>query len=362
VSKNETHITQLDGLRFLAVSLVMFAHWIQWRLNNQFIQYVPFSHGVILFFVLSGFLITRILLENKDKYEQVHQNKSSLVKSFYIRRALRILPLYYTVLFAVYAINYSKSHELFPWLATFTINIYQSVKNVATGDFNHFWSLAVEEQFYLVWPWVILFTPRKYFLKIIAVLIVLSIAYKAYIYFFVHKWMAGAYSVSGCADALCLGALVAYLFLYHKSFSLKMSSAALCWLLFFLYLINLFAQFYFKAEALKNIFDEFLFALLAACIINRAAHKRFSFAARYILENKWVVYGGKISYGMYLYHLFIPFIYFYVKSKTGFHVDNLFLYFLVLYGVTFILAHFSWVLFERPINNLKKKFPYFKEE
>ena len=174
--------------------------------------------------------------------------------------------------------------------------------------------------------------------------------------------MAGAYSVLGCADALCLGAFVAYLFLYHKSLSFTLSSAALCWLAFLVYVLSFIAQFYFKAIAFKSIFDEFLFALFAACIINRAAHERFSFVAKYFLENKWVVYGGKISYGMYIYHLFMPFVYYYIASKTKHEIPNLGILFVVLYIATFVLAHCSWVLFEKPINDLKKKFPYFKKE
>lgn len=338
----------------------MFAHWIKWKLDIELIKHVPFTNGVILFFVLSGFLITKILLTNKDKCELAQKSKGELIKSFYIRRALRIFPIYYLVVFATVAINYRYARELFPWLATFTINIYQSIENFSVGDFNHFWSLAVEEQYYLFWPWLILFTPRKHFLKLIIGIIILSIAYKAYIYFFVHKWMAASYFVLGCADALSIGALVAYISLYYPHISKKLSSVAVLLPTVTVYIITRFVTLYFSLDSVKNIFDEFFYALVASVIVNRAARQEFTFIASAMLENKFVAYCGKISYGMYLYHLFMPFVYFYVQSKTGLHIDNLFLYFIVLYAATFVLSHFSWVLIEKPINNLKYRFPYFK--
>ena len=360
LNDNQNHISQLDGLRFFAVTSVMFAHWIKWKLDFELIKNIPFTNGVILFFVLSGFLITKILLTNKDKYEAESKNKTSLIKSFYIRRALRILPIYYLVVFATVAINYQYARELFPWLATFTINIYQSIENISVGDFNHFWSLAVEEQFYLFWPWLILFTPRKHFLKLIIGIIVLSIAYKTYIYFFVFKWMASSYFVLSCADALAIGALVAYISLYHQGISKKLSSVFVLLPTVTLYIITRVITLCFNLSTIKNVFDEFLYAIVASIIVNRASRQEFTFIAHTILQNKFVVYCGKISYGMYLYHLFIPFVYFYVQSKTGLHIDNLFLYFLSLYFTTFVLSHFSWILIEKPINNLKNKFPYFK--
>lgn len=339
----------------------MFAHWIKWQLDFELIKHVPFTNGVILFFVLSGFLITKILLINKDKYEQANKNKTSLIKVFYIRRILRIFPIYYLVIFATFLINYRLSREIFPWLATFTINIYQSIENFSVGDFNHFWSLAVEEQFYLFWPWLILFTPRKHFIKLIIAIIISSIAYKAYIFIFVHKWMAGSYFVLGCADALAIGALVAYISLYRADISKKLSSVLVLLPTVTVYILTRITTLYFNLESVKNILDEFFYAIVAAVIVNRAARQDFTFIAKAMLENKFVAYCGKISYGMYLYHLFMPFIYFYLQSKTGLHIDNLFLYFIFLYALTFIISHFSWILIEKPINNLKNKIPYFKD-
>ena len=74
------HIIQLDGLRFFAVLMVMIGHWLQWKWTNPVLLKIPFVHGVILFFVLSGFLITRILLSNRDKYNESQKNKFFSIK------------------------------------------------------------------------------------------------------------------------------------------------------------------------------------------------------------------------------------------------------------------------------------------
>src|SRR4051812_27146072 len=123
-SSKDNHIPQLDGLRFFAIAMVMVAHWLQWRLYNPFLVSFPFTHGVILFFVLSGFLITKILLNHK--IETREKSHSFFLKNFYIRRFLRIFPIYYGLLFFLFAIDYENTRDLSPWLFSYSVNIYQS--------------------------------------------------------------------------------------------------------------------------------------------------------------------------------------------------------------------------------------------
>ena len=165
------HFPELDGLRGLAISLVLISH---------FCAYVPVSSvvgadilgvtsfggsGVDLFFVLSGFLITGILLDSKGQ--------GRFFVNFYARRFLRIFPLYYGILavtliglclLSLHGGSFGKLPAnlwaLQPWLWTYTLNIGM-IAGVKGSVFTHFWSLAVEEQFYLVWPLVVFFfSPR----------------------------------------------------------------------------------------------------------------------------------------------------------------------------------------------------------
>src|ERR1041385_2325106 len=144
----------LDGIRGVAVLMVVFLHS----------RLMPFGWvGVQVFFVLSGFLITSILQTQTDR------PFGFFMRRFYWRRGLRIWPLYFLFL-ALCLIAHACLRipetwpSAWPWLASFTYNIVRISPHFADSDyFGHFWTLCVEEQFYLVWPFAVFFLPLKYF-------------------------------------------------------------------------------------------------------------------------------------------------------------------------------------------------------
>jgi peptidoglycan/LPS O-acetylase OafA/YrhL len=351
--------SQLDGLRFFAILMVMIAHWLQWQLYNPIFQKAPYGHGVTLFFVLSGFLITRILLVYKKEYEDGQGSKMKFIKRFYIRRVLRIFPIYYLTLILLYSINYQNTREVAPWLFSYSSNIYQAIHQVFIRDFNHFWSLAVEEQFYLIWPWIIVFIKPKHLTKVIIFSIVLSLITKAYIYFYVHNWMAGSYFTVSCFHALALGAGIAYISLYHKKLAAFIKNPFPVWGMIALYLMMYYVMMVkYESTFYKEVIDEFFFALTAAFIILRASDNGFKLLPKLILENKFIVYSGRISYGIYVYHLFMPGIFYWVSPYLQLYTTSKYTSFVFLYLTTFVVAHISWKLIEKPINRLNKYFPY----
>lgn len=149
----QSHVPGLDGLRGIAVLMVVFFHS----------GYLKFGWiGVQLFFVLSGYLISSILIESRK------HSLSFYLKKFYWRRVLRIMPLYYGILilltiFFLITQFPPQFAQHWPYLYSYTFNFLQGSQNfVASGVYEHFWSLSIEEQFYLVWPFVIFFVaPRK---------------------------------------------------------------------------------------------------------------------------------------------------------------------------------------------------------
>ena len=153
--KQRTHIPQLDGLRGLAIILVLLVHHFNYPPLAPFF-YFGFA-GVDVFFVLSGFVISGILLDTKQL--------KGYYKTFLARRALRTLPLYYGVLtvFAFIAPHFGTTR----WFSTYQIYFWTHTSNylfLQKGFFlplGHFWSLAMEEQFYLIWPLVILILKPK---------------------------------------------------------------------------------------------------------------------------------------------------------------------------------------------------------
>ena len=134
----DSHAPHLDGLRAVAVLAVAWSHWAP---RHQF--GIPFGTGVHLFFVLSGYLITRILLRIRTA-----DSRAAGLRAFYIRRALRIFPAYYLwVAFAVATLP--SVAATWPWHVGYLSNLLIYRQHEWAGPVSHWWSLAVEEQFYL---------------------------------------------------------------------------------------------------------------------------------------------------------------------------------------------------------------------
>ncbi len=358
--KKETYFIQLDGLRFFAVLMVMIAHWLQWQWGNPIVKAIPFGHGVILFFVLSGFLITRILLTYKDRYTELNLNKSQLILQFYKRRFLRIFPLYYALILFLFILNFENTRLISPWLFTYTSNIYQSIHQSYIGSFNHFWSLAVEEQFYLFWPILLLFIRKKATFYLIITTIVAAIIYRAILFSNDAHWMSISYSTLSSMHSLGIGALLAYISIYHKAVLAKLSHSKWLIAIISFYLIQLIIHRYFQIQWMKEILDEFFFSILSFFIILKAFFNGYKYGVKIILENRFIRYGGQISYGLYVFHVFIPKLYEYVSLKIGLSISNKYAEFILFFFVTVLLSHLSWKYFEKPINQLKSRIPYIK--
>jgi len=158
------YIRQIDGIRAIAVMMVVIFHWFAGGMVTQSGMGLM---GVDMFFALSGFLITRILLVYKwnqengiDPHRRLH-----LVGRFMYRRALRIFPAFFFLFFIFYNVIYFLSNTLktgWGWYLTYLQNFLFYIKQSwAIGKLCPFWTLAVEEQFYLFWPLVVLFVPAK---------------------------------------------------------------------------------------------------------------------------------------------------------------------------------------------------------
>jgi peptidoglycan/LPS O-acetylase OafA/YrhL len=209
--KQDTYNPQLDGLRTIAVMLVIVFHWFPVDKGLNLISNGPL--GVTLFFVLSGFLITRILLQNRQL--QAVYSFSDIYKVFMMRRVLRIFPLYYLVLLFVWL---APGMAFIPEIQTDFYDhplhylLYSSNFLIdKTGNWSNvlsiFWTLAVEEQFYLFWPIVIIKTPTRHLRRVIIATILAGIATRG-VLFFVDR--NSGVLMPTCLDSFGLGALWAY--------------------------------------------------------------------------------------------------------------------------------------------------------
>jgi peptidoglycan/LPS O-acetylase OafA/YrhL len=346
-------MVQLDALRAFAVFGVLFSHFYQY--NRPGLR--PFgTWGVRLFFMLSGFLITGILL-NCRALSSTRGGGLGQLRQFYIRRTLRIFPLFYLVVFITAAANIPAVRETFWWLVTYTSNIDFALRGSMNGPISHFWTLAVEEQFYLLWPWLILFVADRYLLPCIVTAIFLAPIYR--IAGFLAGWNNLALSVItfACLDSLGIGALLAfYRYKNPTQFRWLGQNRSYNWVGLILLIITM-------APTVINLpksISYLTLAALSAWIIHKAS-VGVTGPLGYLLEAKPLLYCGKISYGIYVYHNFVPVtvrkfctqFHLAFPQQPGWHLG-------VFGTLTILLATLSWTLFEKPINNFKNRFRYSK--
>lgn len=349
MSKSLSYNPGLDGLRTFAVGSVIIGHWSQHidRLTFlvPFASYMAYS-GVGLFFVLSGFLITRILLLAKETQD----SNGVILKQFYYRRFLRIFPLYYLVLFACLFAGLPGINFAFPWLATYTENYIGAFQPQAFQYVGHFWSLCVEEQFYIIFPFIILFIPNKFHIKTFWILIAVAIVFRLIIYKTLPEDAAGWATyifTPSCFDCFGLGAIAAYYYLYNRK-KLKLLLSFNMWyivagmLSVVLYILSSNDI----ANDLAVLFLRFFVALFCVWVIGitalRLENKRFGL----IVRSRPVVYLGKISYGLYVYHNFMPLIFEHVNYSHKAYLYPV---------VTVAISALSFHLYEHPINMLKNR-------
>jgi len=355
-----TYYKQLDGLRAIAIIGVMVAHWHQNSIKFELLRNLPYGTGVTLFFVISGFLITKILLDFREKNASEGKSQWLSIKSFFVRRSLRIFPIYYVTIFVVYIVGYGDISEILPWLSTYTTNLYMTIHSKYIGSFSHFWSLAVEEQFYLIWIFVIVFIPKVYLKQTILYIIVISILLLFYFKFHTSYCLANSLVICSM-HTLGLGALIAYYVKYEYDKIKRLDLTKVKTILLFFVLAFTLIYVYRKPDSLFSSFKDFknpAISVIYALMVLIAIKDGYKGLMKVILENKIMIYIGRISYGLYVYHLFMNPLYFNFLNKfIGIKTTNLG-YALIFFILNLLLASISWYMIEKPINNLKKHFRY----
>jgi peptidoglycan/LPS O-acetylase OafA/YrhL len=347
---------QIDGLRCIAVLGVLVCHFI--KVDNVYFNRFPFGSGVNLFFVISGFLITRILLHSKENIFSERTTVGKALKTFYYRRTLRIFPIYYLLILFLLLINFQNTRQVWTWLVTYTANFYISFDHPYIGSFNHIWSLAVEEQFYLVWPLFLFLVPRKHIYKSVVIIIALSLLFKIWFFLsFGFTTAINALTIS-CADSLGFGALIAYWSFYKPAVITKINRIRFLVPLSFLPFIFFFI-YPRPLEPVALVGNNFLFSIFAFVVVLKASQKDFRSVTRWILENRFVVHLGKISYGIYLYHLFMPDFYNQMTDLfPRIFVPDSPIRVLFLFVTAILAAECSWFVIEKPLLVLKSKLEY----
>ena len=361
------HIPALTGLRAWAFGLVLLDHW------------VPIFHhvlmagngGVSLFLVLSGFLISRLLIESK----LTNTSFNDYLLHFYRRRAQRIFPLYFLTLLILLLAGNDVVRQKWVYFFTFTANYY--LINNPNSLLDHFWSLSAEEQLYIFIPLLIWLCPLNRLPVLALLLISCSCVFRGGAYYWKGEpsWWPFSYeSVLGCLDCYGIGLLVAYLQLIKPQWASQFFSSALVLrTLFLLWLTVLLLGIYWEVHGfgaycnpVTAVSVRLAVALFGGYLIGYC-HQSLGRWGGYLLLNPVFQYLGSISYGLYIVHNLIYNAHMSVIYPTRYawseieqllfssnsttiiqhHTLELTFYFLL----TVCLASIAWYALEKPLLN-----------
>lgn len=372
IYQEEKHFKGLNTLRFLAAFLVVLHHSESMKLKNDlpYLGEISLFHNgtlaVNFFFVLSGFLITYFLLKEKRKTSSIN------IKHFYLKRVLRIFPLYFLlVIFGTLVVPFLIDHLNINYDIPYTFGeswyfYVFFVPCLVTFYYGHhllepLWSIGVEMFFYVIWP------PLMKYLKVSLLVILLSvIIIRIGLLLMVDcidmpaviSYLIKIYSI----EAMAIGGLGAYFVFFSKKeiSSCYIFKAGFQYFFVFLFLVYLFFNknidntiwnFIFKTQIFSNLILQFIFLYI---IIS------FSFCQTNLCnkENKTLSYFGEISYGIYMYHTSVIAVAIMLFQK--FEISNNifvfnFIYYAFIIGSTLLIAHLSKKYFEDYFLKLMKK-------
>lgn len=362
-------VPELDGLRGLAIALVLWHHlverylpvgpatWLGWLHAGTVLSWT----GVDLFFVLSGYFIGGILIDHRDSPQ--------LARTFYLRRAVRILPLYYVTLavsLTLVAVRWPGASQDFPgWVyGLFLTNIAFACQN--SWDWfplSVLWSIAVEEQFYLAAPWVARWIPTSRLPFFLVALIGLAWGLRAIVYYFHPKEFLSIHALMPMRmDTLALGVLLAWAVRTPASASFfgRLRRTWGWWLAaagLLLFLAN--ANRYLHVEAVDVYISYTVIAVSYALLVAIVAVVQPPRLVR-VLASWLPTRIGRYSYFIYLWHMLIGWGIVSWLGGPDFELNSLpkFGIVLVAVGATLLAGMASWKYFESPFLKLGQRSSY----
>ncbi len=352
--KNSSYFPSLNGIRAICAMMVIKEH-AQWKIGSapQMIEWGFL--GVDMFFVISGFLIVTLLLRERDRAGQID------LKQFYVRRTLRIFPIYYLVIACLFVLavatygHSTKTWDLYKWSFPIFLLYLQDLVPISLGLLFHTWSLAMEEQFYLVWPSVERFLRAS---LVVPVLLVLIVICQLCNFGFFADAITSIYGPDGVRRPLflitftpiLLGVLAAHAMHDPKIGQALTGALRNRWIPpLLLAAAMLICEYSGQLQGVTRLLVHVLFCLmLMAMVIN--PHGIFSRT----LQSRVMFYLGSISYGIYLYHTFILSVVVRVCELCGIALAPSML-FLVGAPAAIAVAAISFKYFETPVMKLRHR-------
>lgn len=339
---------EVDVLRAFAVGIVMIHHFYS---EKFFLA----GFGVTLFFVLSSFFATNSLLRFKAKAEAGQMRRADGLQTYYIRRWLRIWPLYYLVLAVTALLGTAYARESFWWNAAFLSNVRLLVTGEWTGRFSHLWSLSALEQFYLIWPALILWCPRRRLVPLVLATISLGVLYDVgcaifdlppFYWFVVPVSSFNAFG-AGALLSLCVANV-------PGEAAMRRIRWWTGWVCTPIFLALLAGKFFGYVPPGFTLYIGLVASLAFVHIIQRVMAGFSGPVGRWIFENRFLSHVGRMSYSIFLLHefteLLIP------KFPAVRAVLSSDYRIVLLMPCTILLAHLSWKFIESPVLAFRKKY------
>jgi peptidoglycan/LPS O-acetylase OafA/YrhL len=346
----ERYQPQFDGLRALAVLTVRVDHFSTDVPNFPLPDWIRLgATGVRLFLVLSGYFITASLRRARDRMDGGELSAGKTIGTFYWRRLLRIGPAYFVFAAIALLLNFGAIRYYWPWVFTGTVDWLIAWNNEWPLAISHLWSICVQEQFYLFWPLLILLLPRRWVLSAIIAVAFAGIVFRIGCVIFSVPMIARWVLPFGSLDSLAAGAALGWC-----GGRLRASRGG--WLLAFLCLSMLTMAAVLRNSdpaKLRSVLVEPLEACAFVVLVARTATGFDGNIARF-LSNAGLVFAGRISYGLYIYHVLVAMVFNrWIPSQIRSLITIPSLRLLVFGIATLFTAALSWRFLEQPINRLR---------
>ncbi|HEV7991799.1 MAG TPA: acyltransferase [Gemmatimonadaceae bacterium] len=335
---------QLDSMRALGLAGVIFQHTMNPK--NALLADVP-ALALTMFFVLSGFLITGLLLDARQRAEARSISRAGVLKRFYIRRFLRIFPVYYGVLLVAVLMGEPETRGYINYLLTYTTNFLLAKVGHNLPPITPFWSLAVEEHFYFFWPVIALFGSRRVMWTSATLMVVLSVVTRGVASFNGAGYNLATMPTYASLDGIAIGCMLAIAYRDMTAEAREpwiRRAVAFGGAVVFIRMLMMIDGGY---NDWVNTIHAFPFALVTVWLIDRGA--------RGVLPN-WLNSRALGTMGMTTYAGYV--VHRYVMHFLGYDAERGFHVFFPVLIVTYVIAGISWVLIESPINSLKRFWPY----
>jgi peptidoglycan/LPS O-acetylase OafA/YrhL len=343
---------QFDGLRAIAVLTVMVDHFCADIPNFPLPDWIHLgATGVRLFLVLSGYFITASLRRARDRMDLAKFSFGKTVGLFYSRRFLRIAPAYFVFTTVALLLGLGAIRQNWPWVLTGTINWMIALTNQWPLTISHLWSICVQEQFYLLWPLLILLFPRRWMLPAIISVAIAGVVFRIGCVAFSAPVIARWVLPFGSLDSLAAGAALGWYGGRLKASRGSWLFAPICLSMLTLAAVLRVGDPTTYQSVLVEPLEAGAFVLLAA----RAATGFDGLAGRF-LTLPGLAFAGRISYGLYIYHALVAMVlYRWLPTPLRFLITIPSLRLMVFGMATVVVAAISWCLIEQPINRWRAR-------